>query len=165
MLRGFSSLSSKVSWPNLATELIRTCILTFPLVLTNLAAVRAEAFGRTWMSMPSRTLEEEAQGPLGEFVLLLQSTTGKVLELGPGDGRQIQFLTNHRIEAIYGAEPCVALHHALHKSVKTAGIVEIPCFDLPGRVRELRSSSEACGFFRHQWWRCLWCHRVLKGIV
>jgi SAM-dependent methyltransferase len=61
-------------------------------------------------------------GPLRNIVPLLGSATGVVLDVGPGDGRQLKLYTNPRMEIIYGAEPCDVLHSALREAAKKAGL-------------------------------------------
>lgn len=53
---------------------------------------------------------------------LLGAASGVVLDIGPGTGTQLPFLTQPAIIAIYGAEPCRALHSALRQKAVSQGI-------------------------------------------
>jgi SAM-dependent methyltransferase len=61
-------------------------------------------------------------GPLKNIVPLLGSAAGVVLDVGPGDGRQLKLYTNPGMEIIYGAEPCDVLHPALVEAAEKAGL-------------------------------------------
>jgi SAM-dependent methyltransferase len=45
-----------------------------------------------------------------------------VLDVGPGDGRQLRLYTNPKMKTIYAAEPCLVLHPALKESAVKAGL-------------------------------------------
>jgi len=45
-----------------------------------------------------------------------------ILELGPGTGDQVRWLTNLEIEAVYGVEPCLELHAPLQKTIAKMGL-------------------------------------------
>lgn len=47
-----------------------------------------------------------------------------MLDIGPGDGRQLVNYTNPGIKALYGAEPCVELHSGLQIAAEKAGLGE-----------------------------------------
>jgi SAM-dependent methyltransferase len=49
---------------------------------------------------------------------------GVILDLGPGDGRQMAYYTNPSIQAIYGPEPCKELHSGLNAMVSKIGMNE-----------------------------------------
>ncbi len=53
---------------------------------------------------------------------LLSTTTGTVLEIGPGSGGFSTYYTSPSIRAIYGAEPVIELHRALKESTNAAGL-------------------------------------------
>jgi SAM-dependent methyltransferase len=61
-------------------------------------------------------------GPLKNIVPLFKSASGIVLDIGPGDGRQLVNYTNPGIKALYGAEPCVELHSGLQSAAGKAGL-------------------------------------------
>jgi SAM-dependent methyltransferase len=61
-------------------------------------------------------------GPLKNIIPLLGSATGVVLDVGPGDGRQLKLYTSPVMKIIYGAEPCEILHPALKEAAEKAGL-------------------------------------------
>ncbi len=61
-------------------------------------------------------------GPLKNIVPLFNSASGVVLDLGPGDGRQLVNYTNPSIQALYGVEPCMELHAGLQIAADKAGL-------------------------------------------
>ncbi|KAI9707466.1 MAG: hypothetical protein M1836_000427 [Candelina mexicana] len=81
------------------------------------AQISADAFARFWIFF-SRDPPPSSDA----LTSILSTATGTVLELGPGSGGQVKYLTNPSTQAIYGAEPCEGLHKALRKSVADAGL-------------------------------------------
>lgn len=59
---------------------------------------------------------------LGE---ILATSHGVILDVGPGSGDQVfRFSSKDNITMIYGAEPGIDLHYALHENAKKAGLSE-----------------------------------------
>lgn len=83
--------------------------------------LRSKAFGNTWLALAGG---DSRTGPLKDFVTLMETASGTILEIGPGDGRQVKYFTGTGIKNIYGAEPCVPLHGPLKQAVKEAGLDE-----------------------------------------
>ncbi|OQE14929.1 hypothetical protein PENSTE_c031G02937 [Penicillium steckii] len=93
--------------------------------------LRSEAFGKFWTEHTSDRMTNPAQAgrnipePVGSEALappLLGTASGVVLDIGPGTGTQLPFLTQPAIIAIYWAEPCRALHSALRQKAVSQGI-------------------------------------------
>jgi SAM-dependent methyltransferase len=91
-------------------------VLTAPAFLKVLLS---RAFAQTWMVLGS---SNGSTGPLKNIVPLFNSASGIVLDLGPGDGRQLVNYTNSGIKALYGVEPCVGLHSGLQIAADKAGL-------------------------------------------
>lgn len=90
-------------------------------MLNNFDAVRSRAFSATWQSIPIAIPSVAANSPFAPFLALLASASGIVLELGPGDGRQISNISDKNIKIVYGAEPCKGLHGPLKKTALREG--------------------------------------------
>lgn len=94
-------------------------ILYAPSELLNFKTLAGKAFGETWLALGS---SDASIGPLKNFVPLLASATGFVLDVGPGDGRQLKLYTNPDMQIIYAAEPCEVLHGDLKIAAEKAGL-------------------------------------------
>jgi SAM-dependent methyltransferase len=100
-------------------KVVLSTILFNPTALFPFSKVRSRAFAETWMLLGS---SNGSVGPLKNIVPLFNSASGIVLDIGPGDGRQLVNYTNPGIKALYGAEPCVELHPGLQIAAKKAGL-------------------------------------------
>lgn len=76
--------------------------------------VRSKAFADTWLALGG---SDPRQGPLKNILPLFASADGVVLDIGPGDGRQMKFYTPSKIKVAYGPEPCRELHSQLKATV------------------------------------------------
>ncbi|KAF1991524.1 hypothetical protein K402DRAFT_416819 [Aulographum hederae CBS 113979] len=97
-------------------------------------AFRHKAFSRLWLAMGEAMSLEMP----GDTITLLKSTSGTVLDCGPGSGQMTKHLDPNLITAIYGAEPAVGLHPELVKNAKDAGFgakyVAMECGIEPGTL-------------------------------
>jgi SAM-dependent methyltransferase len=87
--------------------------------ITNISAIRDDAFGELWKNVGGPT---RADSPLRPFVTLQNNASGLILDLGPGSGSQLEFFKPEGVKAIYGAEPSSALHGPLDEAVKANGL-------------------------------------------
>ncbi|KAH0563150.1 hypothetical protein GP486_002288 [Trichoglossum hirsutum] len=77
-------------------------------------------FARFWLFLgPIISYNERDHSPVPELV---HSSTGVVLELGPGSGEQLYCYDIEKITHIYGVEPCLALIPALKAKIKELGL-------------------------------------------
>lgn len=121
---------------------------TDPRAILHLNQVRDEAFGKTWLKMTAEP-SDPSIGPLNGIIPMLNSATGIVLELGPGSGEQVRFLTNPEVKAIYGAEPCELLHETLRGKTAKAGISEkYHILDCGGQKSSLYPALERAGLLK-----------------
>jgi SAM-dependent methyltransferase len=88
-----------------------------PNKLLNLTNLRYKAFARLW-THNGEAMSSEMPGPLFE---LLKTSSGLVLDIGPGSGELLARFNSEKITAIYGAEPAADLHHGLLKNAQKAG--------------------------------------------
>ncbi|KAJ9649449.1 hypothetical protein H2201_004986 [Coniosporium apollinis] len=97
-----------------------TALLTGNLaLLTNISALREKAFTRLWTAHADE-LSLEMPAPLDPLV---KSLHGRVLDIGPGTGSQLnRYNTDAAVEMIYAAEPAVDLHAELAKNAEKAGL-------------------------------------------
>ena len=88
-----------------------------------ISEIRGDAFAKFWNlisgpSDPNSTAIDSAS----LIPPLLSTASGTVLELGPGNGTQVEFFDPKRVHIIYGAEPAIALHETLQDSANKAGL-------------------------------------------
>ncbi|KAI9893270.1 MAG: hypothetical protein M1814_000399 [Vezdaea aestivalis] len=112
--------------------------------------LRRESFGPQWIALNRVAPATNADAPdenQVEFKKIFSHVSGRVLEIGPGSGVQVQYFTPYasKITAIYGAEPVPALHASLRRSAADAGLGDkyriLPCGSeaaslVPGLARE-----------------------------
>lgn len=101
--------------------------LTLTLQLSKLlrwASLQDAWFGRFWIFFGPRARDNAAPtvGPL------MQSAKGIVLDVGPGSGQWLYLYSprrNPNITKVYGVEPNLEHHPALHQTIKREGLQDI----------------------------------------
>ncbi|KAJ5113860.1 hypothetical protein N7456_002394 [Penicillium angulare] len=88
-----------------------------------ISKLRDVAFGRFWVEFSSNR-PSELTGSSALIPPLLTTSTGIVLDIGPGAGSQMHLLRSKEITSIYGPEPCVGLHPSLRSTAIDQGISE-----------------------------------------
>jgi hypothetical protein len=81
-------------------KILLSTLLFNPTALSPFSKLRSRAFAETWMLLGS---SNGSVGPLKNIVSLFNFASGIVLDIGPGDGRQLVNYTNPGIKALYGA--------------------------------------------------------------
>ncbi|OQD74419.1 hypothetical protein PENDEC_c011G07067 [Penicillium decumbens] len=103
--------------------------------------LRDKSFGRFWIeftntpsqpttppSTPPSTIDSEEFNPTNNrnssalIPPLLKTTSGVVLDIGPGTGTQMPLLRSPSITTIYGCEPCHGLHAQLRAKAESEGL-------------------------------------------
>ncbi|KAI9646135.1 hypothetical protein NHQ30_005575 [Ciborinia camelliae] len=92
-----------------------------PIELLSPSTVAGQSFGEAWAALDEG---DPYEGPLRHILPALGTASGKILEIGPGSGEQVRFLTNPKVEMVYGVEPCKVLHEPLSKAILAAGLQE-----------------------------------------
>ncbi|EDN97589.1 hypothetical protein SS1G_12442 [Sclerotinia sclerotiorum 1980 UF-70] len=103
---------------NFFLVLLRT-LLHKPSRALHLSNIASQSFGEAWAALDEG---DPYAGPLANILPVLSTASGTILEIGPGSGEQVRFLTNEHVERVYGVEPCGVLHELLKKSVREAGL-------------------------------------------
>ncbi|KAJ8065794.1 hypothetical protein OCU04_006457 [Sclerotinia nivalis] len=98
--------------------LFRT-LLHNPFHIRPLSNIASQSFGEAWAALDEG---DPYSGPLANILPVLSTASGTILEVGPGSGDQVRFLTNENVEMVYGVEPCEVLHGPLEKAVREAGL-------------------------------------------
>ncbi|PVI05930.1 hypothetical protein DM02DRAFT_610273 [Periconia macrospinosa] len=88
-----------------------------PSKLLDITTLRYKSFGRLW-STSGAQMSAEMPGNLAE---LLRTTSGVVLDIGPGSGELLYMFDSAKITAMYGAEPAVDLHVGLARRARESG--------------------------------------------
>lgn len=73
---------------------------------------------------PTRSNPTQLEGSAALIPPLLARVSGTVLDVGPGTGTQMPYLSARReyVRGIYGAEPCVGLHGELRVNASKEGL-------------------------------------------
>ncbi|KAJ5272580.1 hypothetical protein N7478_007705 [Penicillium angulare] len=126
--RKFNSEQASYDYLGFATDYLRVCkeaVINGEIFapIFQISKLRDVAFGRFWVEFSSNR-PSELTGSSALIPPLLSTSTGIVLDIGPGAGSQMHLLRSKEITSIYGPEPCTTLHPTLRTTAINEGISE-----------------------------------------
>jgi len=87
------------------------------LIIQDFETFKHKAFAKLWAACGQMMSEEMPAGT----VELLRSTSGVVLDVGPGTGTQLHLFDPSKIQMMYGVEPAVDMHAELRINAEKTG--------------------------------------------